>query len=102
MTVLGVAPAHVATRNTVTYYEVAGDSFVYTAGGLRVAPWDVRPNAMSVVRNLVDVAPVSGSVDAAARKYVGRVTCSIDGESVGVSLEPSETADITGQIAGLL
>lgn len=91
-----------ATPTTVTYYEVAGDSFVYTANGLRVAPWDVRPNAMSVVRNLVDVAPVSGAVDAAARKYVGRVTCSIDGDSVGVSLEPSETSDITSQISGLL
>ena len=91
-----------ATPSTVTYYEVAGDSFVYTAGGLRVAPWDVRPNAMSVVRNLVDVAPAVGAVDAAARKYVGRVTCSIDGDSVGVSLEPSETGDITSQIAGLL
>lgn len=91
-----------ATPGTVTYYEVAGDSFVYTSGGLRVAPWDVRPNAMSVVRNLVDVAPAVGAVDAAARKYVGRVTCSIDGDSVGVSLEPSETGDITSQIAGLL
>lgn len=91
-----------ATPSAITYYEVAGDSFVYTAGGLRVAPWDVRPNAMSVVRNLMDVAPAVGAVDAAARKYVGRVVCSIDGESVGVSLEPSETGDITSQIAGLL
>lgn len=88
------------TPDTPTYTESAGDAFVYSKG-LRVAPWDVRPNAMSFVRNLADVAPTSGAVDAAARKYVGRVTCTIDESGAGCTLEPSETADIAAQIARL-
>lgn len=90
-----------ATPTTTTYIEVAGDAHVYTASGMRVMPWDVRPNAMSVVQNLVDVAPVAGSIDSAARKYVGRVSCTIDASGYGVTLEPSETADVTAQIAQL-
>lgn len=90
-----------STPDTITYYERLGDSNVYTPGGGIVLPWDVRPNAMSQVTDLLDVAPIAIAPDAAARKYVGRVTCTISGDQVGCSLEPSEVDSIETRLASL-
>jgi hypothetical protein len=90
-----------ATPDTVTYYERLGDANVYDAYGNIVAPWDVRPNAMSQVVELLDVAPVAAAPDAAARKYVGRVTCTISGDQVGCELQPSEMDSIETRLASL-
>jgi hypothetical protein len=90
-----------ATPDTVTYYERLGDSNIYDAYGNIVAPWDVRPNAMSAVVELLDVAQVATAPDAAARKYVGRVTCTVSGDQVGVTLEPSSTDSIETRLAAL-
>ncbi len=78
-----------ATPATITYQEDASSGQILDAYGAVVAPWDVRPNAMSQVIQLLDVGPPLGAIDAAARKYVGRVTCSITRDSVGCTLEPS-------------
>lgn len=90
-----------ATPSTITYQEFLGDSNVYDASGGVVASWNVRPNAISQVNDLLDVGPPSGAPDAAARKYVGRVTCSISGDQVGVTLEPSAMDDIETRLAAL-
>lgn len=86
---------------TITYQEFVGDANVYDAGGGIVMPWNVRPNAISQVNDLLDIGPPSGAPDAAARKYVGRVTCSISGDSVGVTLEPSDLDSIETRLVVL-
>lgn len=90
-----------ADPSTITYQEFLGDANVYDAGGGLVAPWNVRPNAISQVNDLLDVGPPSGAPDAAARKYVGRVTCSISGDQIGCTLEPSEMDSIEVRLASL-
>jgi hypothetical protein len=90
-----------STPTTITYQERLGDSNVYDAYGNVVLPWNVRPNAISQVVELLDVGPPSGAPDAAARKYVGRVTCTISGDQVGCSLEPSSLDDVTTRLAAL-
>ena len=90
-----------ATPATATYLERLGDANVYDAYGNVVDPWDVRPNAISQVVELLDVAQVATAPDAAARKYVGRVTCTISGDQIGATLEPSELSDISTRLSVL-
>jgi len=90
-----------ATPETITYYERLGDANVYTPSGSLVLPWNVRPNAISQVVDLLDVAPVATAPDAAARRYVGRVTCTISGDQIGCELEPSEVDSIETRLASL-
>jgi hypothetical protein len=90
-----------ATPATITYQERLGDSNVYDSVGGIVAPWLVRPNAISQVVELLDVASITTAPDAAGRKYVGRVTCSIQGDQIGCTLEPSETDSIDVRLAAL-
>ena len=84
---------------STTYYEIAGDANVYTASGLRVAPWDVRPNAVSTIRNILDPTPTGTTVDGSASRYIGRVSCSLDAETMRVSLETSESASVDAMLA---
>lgn len=90
-----------ATPHRITYQERLGDNNIYAPSGGIVPPWDVRPNAISQVVDLLDVAPVATAPDAAARKYVGRVTCTISGDQVGCTLEPSSLDDISTRLASL-
>lgn len=99
--VFSVAPWAGASPSVITYQEYAGDSNVYDVAGAVVNPWAVRPNAISQVNDLLDVGAVGTAPDAAARKYVGRVTCTISGDQVGVSLEPSEVDSIETRLASL-
>ena len=90
-----------ATPTTITYQEYLGDAHVYDTYGDIVAPWNVRPNAISQVNNLLDVGPPATAPDATARKYVGRVTCTISGDQVGCELQPSEMDSIDIRLASL-
>lgn len=90
-----------ATPTTITYREFLGDSNVYDIAGGIIAPWDVRPNAISQVDDFLDLGSYSTAPDAAARKYVGRVTCSISGNQAGCTLEPSELSNIETRLATL-
>lgn len=83
-----------ATPTTITYQRHLGDSNVYNSGGNIVEYWDVRPNAMYQANDLLDVGPVSSAQDAAGRFYVARTTCTVQGDQVGVSLEPEDPADL--------
>jgi len=88
-----------ATPETITYQEDAGSGLIFDAYGNEVRPWNVRPNAMSQVAQLLDVGPAVGAIDAAARKYVARVTCSIQGDTIGCTLEPGGVGGIEALIA---
>lgn len=88
-----------ATPTTITYQEDAGSGQIQDAYGNVVQPWDVRPNAMSEVRQLLDVGPPTGAIDAAARKYIARVTCSISSDAIGCTLEPSGAGSLDALIA---
>lgn len=90
-----------ATPNTITYQERAGDANIYDVAGGIIPPWLVRPNAISQVNDLLDVGPSGSAPDAAARKYVGRVTCTISGDQVGCVLEPSEMDDVSTRLGAL-
>lgn len=90
-----------ASPDSITYYERLGDSNIYTPTGGIVPPWGVRPNAISQVTNLLDVASIAIAPDASARKYVGRVTCTISGDQIGVTLEPSEMDSVEVRLAVL-
>lgn len=89
-----------ASPDTITYQRYLGNSQIYTSGGLAVIdPWNVRPDAMYQVVNLLDVAPEA--IDGVARFFVERVTCSISGDQIGVTLEPEATDSIDAQLAFL-
>jgi hypothetical protein len=98
---LHVDPWAGATPTTITYQEYLGDANVYDAAGSVVMPWNVRPNAISQVNNLLDVGPPNAAPDAAARKYVGRVTCTISSDQIGCTLEPSELDSVEVRLAAL-
>lgn len=83
-----------ATPTTITYQVFLGEAAVFDSVGGRVALWNVRPNAMLEVIDLLDVAPTSNQPDAAARFYVARTTCHIDQSSISVRFEPSEGSDL--------
>lgn len=89
------------TPTTITYQESVATSNIYDSVGNIIPPWMVRPNAMVQTIELLDVGPVSGAIDATARRYIGRVTCSISGDSIGCSLEPSEMDSIDTRLAAL-
>ena len=84
---------------TLAYRRYLGDGQVYDKNGGVVQPWDVRPDAMYEVVDLLDPGPVSTAQDAAARFYVERVTCTVSADSVGVTLEPSDVDDISARLA---
>lgn len=90
-----------ATPDTVTYYESIRDGLIYSSGGAVVAPWDVRPNAMVETMEFLDPAPVSTAPDSAARFFCERTTCSVSRDRIGVTLEPTDTDNLSARLARL-
>lgn len=88
-----VAARASATPSTITYYESERSGQIRDQWQNVVDPWDVRPNAMALVVDLID-APTPGSVETPLRKYVARVTRSVRGEDVTVTLEPDDTESL--------
>lgn len=78
----------------IDYKRYLSDGRLYDSADGIVQPWNARPNHMFQVIDLLDVAPVSGTRDAAARFYVARVTCAIGEGSVTLTLEPAEGTDL--------
>lgn len=91
--VFTVAPRASASPSTITYYESEASGQIRDQWQNVVEPWDVRPNAMALVVDLID-APTPGSVETPLRKYVARVTRSVRGEDVTVTLEPDDTENL--------
>jgi len=90
-----------ATPTTIDYYRYVGDGRIFNSGGDSVYPWDVRPDAMYQVIDLLDTEPVASAPDAVGRFYVERVVCSVSDDSIGVSLEPMATNAVDAMIARL-
>lgn len=83
-----------ADPTATTYQRHLGEAAILDSAGGEVAFWDVRPNAMYQVVDLLDVAPVASQQDAAARFYVARTVCTIDESSLSLRLEPAQGADL--------
>jgi len=88
-----VTPRASATPTTITYYESEASGQIRDQWQNVIEPWDVRPNAMALVTDLID-APTPGSIETPLRKYVARVTRSVRGEDVTVTLEPDDTESL--------
>lgn len=74
---------------------------VYDSTGNIIAPYNVRPDAMYQVSDLLDPSPVASAQDAASRYYVDRVTCSIQGGAIAVRLEPAQNDSFDARLARL-
>ncbi len=82
-----------ATPSTITYQRSLGDGQIRDSLGGVVDPWDVRPDAMYQVAELIDPSqPVTS--DSPSAFYVERVTCSIDRSGVSVRLEPAKSGEL--------
>ena len=88
-----VTPRASATPTVITYYESEASGQIRDQWQNVLDVWDVRPNAMSQIVDLID-APTPGSVETPFRKYVARVTRSVRGEDVTVTLEPDDTESL--------
>jgi hypothetical protein len=90
-----------ATPAIPTYVSPLGSHAVYTPDGSLVPPWEVRPDTMYQEIGLLDASPVSTAYDAATRQYVERVTCSVSGDRIGVTLEPAASDSVDALLARL-
>lgn len=84
-----------AAPDTITYQRWLGDSFVRDTSAGVIWPWNVRPDAMYQVVELLDVAPVATAKDAASRFYVARTSCQISGDTITLTLEPGDSEDLS-------
>jgi hypothetical protein len=87
-----------ATPSTITYYESAQSGLIFDAYRNVVPAWDVRPNAMAQVIDLIDAA-LAGAAESPTTKYVGRVRRKFGGGDESITLEPSDVEDIISLIA---
>ena len=90
-----------ATPSTITYRRQLGSGMVMNSAGALVDPWDLRPNAMYQIDDLLEINPASNEQDSAARYYVARTTFRMDSSGISATLEPSDSNDLTGQLARL-
>jgi hypothetical protein len=72
---------------TIHYRRSVGESFVRDTWLNPVAWWDVRPNRMYEVRELLDTNPAVIAPDAAGRSYIARVSRSVGAGQISLSLE---------------
>lgn len=84
----GAAPA------TIGYVRSLGDGQIRTPGGAVVEPWDVRPDAMYQVTELIDPSLPTGAVDQTSAFYVERVTCEVSKDGSSVRLEPAQSGEL--------
>lgn len=75
------------TPTTIHYRRTVGEGFVRDTYLAPVPWWDVRPNRMYEVRELLDTNPAVVSPDAAGRSYISRVSRSIGQGEISLSLE---------------
>lgn len=83
-----------ASPTTIAYRRPLGESLILDENDVEVVPWNVRPDTMYQVVELIDVVPVATQQDAAGRFYVARVTCSIGEGQISVQLEPEQSSSL--------
>lgn len=76
-----------ATPSTIHYRRSVGEGFVRDTYLNPVPWWDVRPNRMYEVRELLDTNPAVVAPDAAGRSYVARVTRQIGQGQITLGIE---------------
>lgn len=80
----------VSAKNTpdiVTYRRYLQDGQIYDGAYNVVDWWNVRPNAIYEVVDLLDPTPVSAQQDGAARAYIARVRFSASKDQLSLDLE---------------
>jgi hypothetical protein len=90
-----------ATPSTITYRRPLGSGMVMNSAGAVVDPWDLRPNAMYQIDDLLELNPASNEQDSAARYYVARTTFRMDSSGFSATLEPSDSDDLSAQLLRL-
>lgn len=95
----GATPTSLAT----VYLGDLGRGTIYQNGGMvQVAPYNVRPDAIYLERDLLDITMIGSQPDAAARHYVERVTYQEErGAGWSLALEGQSTDDVSARIAHL-
>lgn len=88
-----------ATPATISYREYTRTGLITDDAGAVLFPWQVRPNAMSLIYDVTPASPPSGAVDGPARKYVARVRVSIDAQSSRATLEPGNDDPLDALLA---
>jgi hypothetical protein len=93
--VMNVVASAKASPSTVTYQRSVADGRIYDHFRNVVPWWQVRPNAMYEVIELLDPSPVASQQDAAARSYVARVSFTASRDQLSLTLEGAngETID---------
>lgn len=76
-----------ATPETITYRRYLADGRIYDRYNNVVPWWQVRPNAMYEVVDLLDIGADSAQQDAAGRSYIARVRFSASRDRLSLSLE---------------
>ena len=77
-----------ATPSVITYYESARTGEIRDTYGNIVQPWDVRPDAMAQVQDVLGDDAPAGAIATITRKYVARVRVSVGASGASVTLEP--------------
>lgn len=90
-----------AAPTTIQYQRRLGGGDVLDANGARVDPWDVRPNRMYQIVDLLELGPAANEQDTAARYYVARVSFHMDASGAGVRMEPGNSDDLSATLATL-
>jgi len=90
-----------ASPNTIAYRRRLGEAFVYGPGNGIIMPWNVRPDAMYEVVDLLDVSPITAMPDAAAHDYAERVVFSASGDALNLTIEPQNSDALDAQLARL-
>lgn len=88
-----------ATAGAITYTESAKTGEIRDSYGNIVDFWDVRPNAMVQVIDVLESGSPSGAIDSIARKFVARVNLSLTLDSRSITLEGDDVATVDALIA---
>lgn len=90
-----------AAPDVIDYQRYLQDGRVYSATGGVVEPWEVWPDTMYQVVDLLEPASVDSAQDETARFFVERVTRKMDESGWGVTLEPTDYTGVDAVLARL-
>lgn len=88
-----------AGPTSTTYRRVLASGNIYDSNLIVVDPWNVRPNAMVQIDDLLELNPASNEQDSAGRYYAARSTFRMDNSGISATLEPSDSDDLTAMLA---
>lgn len=97
--IFNVVASAKATPATITYRRSLADGRIYDAYRNVVPWWQVRPNSMYEVIELLDPGAVATQQDAAARSYIARVRFSASRDQLSLDLEGSNGESIDKLLA---